>query len=394
MEKPDIEIVSRRVTMEAYAPEGEKLWRIEAENAEGNLNAEGDSVKLSTVTAFLYEKNSPAMKLTAKKGQANEATGTLELEGTVKAVSLDGNTTLTCDRITWQRDNRTLVATGRVTGTTSGLTIGPAERATAKFRQKEDTMNNAAIAALTLVSLTVKGPQITYKDKAGNLDVRAATFEMTRVSEDVYSFTSTGPLVAKWLKQGLTVSGQKMEGTMARVVVNNVESFELREGTFSGNITSTLDGPRGKMTVTGLSVFRMRLGEDGRTWNFSGDGAPFTATLPDSGAVVTGRHFEGTADRNRVGTQETPEWQTGVFTGGVTATVTQTDKRTGKKFTVTGKSPTVQIDRKSSTVTLLGGVTISGDHPAMGPAGAEMTAPKIVLEFDAEMRDITKVRGG
>ena len=379
--------------MQAQTADGKRLWTINAESGSGDIGPSGDSADLHKVNAVLYEENKPAITLTADSGRANEETGKLLLAGRVRANSADGHTKLTCDRITWQREDRILVARGNVSGTTAGMALGPADEARAKFKAKDNNMKNTTAATLVLVSLTLQGKSPHYRDHAGNMDVSFTTFGMTYNEQlQVWKFTGTGPLTAKWLKQGLTVTGDKMEGSLVRVGTTGSESYELRSGRFSGNIHAVMNGSRGKMDLSGLDVWSVDLSENEKTWIFKGDGGPFTATFPDNGAVVTGRHFEGTADRNKTAAGESPEWETGKFTGGVKATITQKDKKTGKTFTINGECPSVTITRSTSKMVLSGGVRVSGNHPSIGPEGAEAEAGTIILTFDPQMQRVVDVQ--
>lgn len=365
--------------------DGERLWEVKAKEADVRIDPKGDKANMNGVSATLYEDGLPAMTLTANEGTADEATGHLTLKGAVKAVSHDGRTSLRCDRIAWTRDERVLVAEGRVTGVTAGIEVGPADLVRARFESKDKKMNTTT-AALALVSLLAQGKVITYKDGAGNMHVTAKKFQIMREGEtENYRFVGTGPFVAKWLKQHFEVSGNKLEGVITPVN----KSYELQHGTFTGNIEAHYRDPRGNnlMDVTGVSTWTIRRSEDGALWRYSGDGAPFVATFSGPGAVVTGRHIEGTADR-AVGVTR-PEWRTATFTGGVTTVITQD----GGKTHITVTSSTVTLNRATSTAVMSGGVVASGKHAALGPEGGEFTAGKVTIVFDQAMKKVKSLTG-
>jgi hypothetical protein len=363
--------------------DGKLLWEVKSEQADFKIDPKGDSAEMKGVEATLYEQGVPSMKLTAPFGNANEATGRLSLRGGVKAASTDGHTLLTCDRIAWAREDRVLVANGHVSGVTSGISIGPAETVRARFESKGKEMNTTT-ASLVLVSLLAQGQSIHYRDRAGNMDVTAKKFEIKRDEKaNVFRFIGTGAFVAMWLKQGLETRGDKMEGTLQPVG----DSYELQAGSFSGNVEAHLKADTGNFDLTGISVWTIERSQDGKLWNFTGDGAPFVGKLRNDEIVITGHHVTGTATRLTGGGINT-EWRTAVFSGGVKAVIKQLDKKTGKSYTITASAPTVTLNREAATAVMSGGVTASGDHPALGPGGGEITAGKVTLEFDKEMRTV------
>jgi hypothetical protein len=379
--------------MQAQTPDGERLWTITAANATGKLGAEGDTAaNLDNVVATFYERNKPSINVKAKSGRANELSGKLSLWGDVSAVSPDGQTSLTCDKITWQRDDRLLVATGKVAAEANGLRVGPASEARASFRSKDGNMKPSSTAALVLSSLALFGPDISFRDRAGNMEVTGLKrFTGRHVEEgDKYVFEGIGsPFVAKWLKQGLTVYGERIEGTLLAVLQGStLQSSRLVRGRFTGNTRAVLAGKTGNMDLTGLTLFEAEQAEAGRAWQFKGDGAPFVAKFPDNGIVLTGRHFDAMATLTDDGGSQVMELTTGKFTGGVKATISQKEKKTGKTFSLTASCPTVTIDRAERTIVLSGGVHISGDHPSLGPGGAEGDAARIRIEFDPDMKTI------
>jgi hypothetical protein len=160
----------------------------------------------------------------------------------------------------------------------------------------------------------------------------------------------------------------------------------LRSGKFTGSITAKMDGERGNMEMSGMSVFGMVMTEANR-WKFTGTGSPITVNLPDSGAVINGNSFEGYAS----GSTSKPEWESATLTGGVKAVITQRDSDSGETYTVTATCPRVEINRASHLVRLSGGARAEGNHPAMGPGGATITSPVVILKFDAEMKRVVEV---
>lgn len=150
-------------------------------------------------------------------------------------------------------------------------------------------------------------------------------------------------------------------------------------------MTAELEGTDRRMSLRGVTTFSIE--QQGQGWKVSGAGAPFTAEIPSSGTTLTGNRFEGVATLQG----ETPEWQSATFTGGVTAKVTQKDNKTGKTYTITASCPRVDISRAQRTVRLSGGARASGDHPVMGPGGAVITAPTVILTFDEAMRELVGV---
>ncbi|MBA3726642.1 MAG: hypothetical protein H0W86_09375, partial [Armatimonadetes bacterium] len=225
-----------------------------------------------------------------------------------------------------------------------------------------------------------------YKDGAGNMHVTAKKFQIMREGEtENYRFVGTGPFVAKWLKQHLEISGNKLDALITKVN----KSFELQSGTFTGSIEAHYKDPQGNslMDITGISTWTIRRSEDGALWRYSGDGSPFVATFSGPGAVVTGRHIEGTADRTAG--VASPEWRTATFTGGVTTVITQD----GGKTHITVTSPTVTLNRATSTAVMSGGVVASGKHAALGPEGGEFTAGKVTIVFDQAMKKVKSLTG-
>jgi hypothetical protein len=202
-----------------------------------------------------------------------------------------------------------------------------------------------------------------------------------------YSFSGTGsPFLAKWLKQGIEVTAKTVEGSFAVIQRGTSKSWELRSGKFTGNISAKMDGARGNMEMSGLSVFNMVLTEAKR-WKFTGTGSPITVNLPDSGAVISGNSFEGYAS----GSTASPEWESASLTGGVRAVITQRDSDSGETYTVTATCPRVEVNRANHFVRLSGGARAEGNHPAMGPGGATITSPVVVLKFDAQMTKVVEV---
>jgi LPS export ABC transporter protein LptC len=389
IEPPTAEVVTREVMMEKFDAKGMLLWSVAADRAEGELSPDGDYTKVEGVTVVIHDDGKPAFEIEADNGEVSKSTGKLDLRGSVNAKSGDGRTSLACDRITYSVNDETLRATGNVTAESNGMSIGPAKSANAKFKNVSKNMNASTITTLVLTSLVVQGPRITYKDNAGNMDVGVDTFKITRdTSSNLYRFSGSGsPFVARWLKQGITVRGNTLEGSFAPVAEGGRTRYELRNGKFTGSITATVDGERGNMVMKGMSVFAMDHQTDANRWRFTGNGSPITVTLPDSGAVITGSNFEGYASGNTT----RPEWQSATLSGGVKAVVTQKEKNSGETYTVTATSPRVEINRAGRFVKLSGGARASGNHPAMGPGGATVESPTVTLHFDAEMKEVTGV---
>ena len=374
--------------MEKFDAKGKRLWSVVADRAEGELSPDGDYTKVEGVTVVIHDDGKPAFEIEADKGEVSKSTGKLDLQGSVTAKSGDGRTSLTCDRITYSVNDETLRATGNVTAESNGMSIGPAKTANAKFKNVTKNMNASAITTLVLTSLIVQGQRIHYKDNAGNMDVMVNTFSIKRDNAGLWRFSGTGsPFVAKWLKQGVTVTGTNLEGVVAPIAEGNRTRYELRSGKFTGNITATVDGERGNMDMKGMSLFTMEHQAEANRWKFAGSGSPINVTLPDSGTVLTGNSFEGFA----TGDTTRPEWQSAVISGGVTAIVTQKEKNSGETYTVTATSPRVEINRAGRFVKLSGGARASGNHPAMGPGGATVESPTVTLHFDAEMKEVTGV---
>lgn len=372
-----------------YDADGKPVWEVRAAEAKGELSPKGDFTDVKGVTAIIYDGGSPAFEIKADRGNVSKSTGKLDLNGNVEAKSVDGLTSLSCDRITWNNDKRNLHATGNVFGTSNGMILGPATSVDAKFKNAPKNMNASAATTLILTSLILQGPGITYKDNAGNMSITGVDKFSMKPNTDgsVYSFSGSGsPFVAKWLKQGIEVTARTVDGSFAVVQRGNTKSWELRNGKFSGGITAKMDGERGNMEMRGMSDFNMELTQDSR-WKFSGTGSPITVALPDSGAVISGNTFEGFAS----GTTARPEWESATLSGGVRAVVTQKDNNTGETYTVTATCPRVEINRAQHIVRLSGGAKAEGNHPAMGPGGAVITSPVVILQFDSEMKKVVGV---
>ena len=375
--------------MEKFDTKGRIQWSVAADRAAGELSPDGDFTQFEGVTVVIHDDGKPAFEIEADRGDVSKSEGKMDLKGSVTAKSGDGRTSLACDRITYNVHDETLRATGNVTAESNGMSVGPAKTADAKFKNVSKNMNASTITTLILTSLIVQGPRITYKDNAGNMEVAVDSFKITRdTTSSLYRFSGTGsPFVARWLKQGITVRGNSLEGTFAPVVEGGRTRYELRNGKFTGNITATVDGEKGNLDMKGMSVFTMDHQADANRWRFTGNGSPITVTLPDSGATITGNNFEGFATGNTM----RPEWQSAVISGGVKAVVTQKEKNSGETYTVTATSPRVEINRAGRFVKLSGGARAYGNHPAMGPGGATVESPTVTLHFDAEMKEVIGV---
>jgi lipopolysaccharide export system protein LptA len=388
---PELKVLSKRVTLESFSPNGKRLWVIKAANAVGEVRQMGDSAEMKDVDAVLYEGRDIPIRIHANSGIANESNGKLALWGDVEVFTDDRQTRLTCDKIVWNREGRTLVATGTVTGESHGMVLGPANEARARFAASNEKMKSA-VSALVLTSLALQGGQVRYRDKAGNMDVSAGAFRVESSPEsDRWDFRGEGPFVARWKKQGLTVTGgagSNVSGSFVPRASNGAQAYELQHAKFGGALDAHLDGQRGKMDLVGLKSFQIDSVEGGKAWAVKGSGGPFQITLPTSNAVITGNEFSGTATNERSGS---PQWETADFIGGVRAVVTQEDKKTKKKFTIVATSSRAHVNRAAASLTLTGNVTANGDHPAMGPGGAEISAPRVTVIFDKEMRLIKSV---
>ncbi|MEO7453986.1 MAG: LPS export ABC transporter periplasmic protein LptC, partial [Fimbriimonadales bacterium] len=386
---PTAEVVTREIKMQKYDTKGVLVWEVGADRAEGELSPDGDYTKVEGVTVIVHDDGKPAFIIDADRGEVSKSTGKLDLRGNVTAKSADDSTSLSCDRITYSVGDETLRATGNVTGESNGMSIGPAKQIDAKFRNVTKNMNASAATALVLTSLIAQGPGITYKDNAGNMSISGVDkFSMKPdASGTIYSFSGSGsPFIAKWHKQGIEVTARTVAGSFAVVQRGTSKSWELRSGKFTGNITATMDGERGNMKMSGLSVFNMELTEAKR-WKFTGTGSPITVNLPDSGVVINGNTFEGYAS----GATAKPEWETAILTGGVKAVITQKDSDSGETYTVTATCPRVEINRANHFVRLSGGARAEGNHPAMGPGGATITSPVVILKFDELMKKVVEV---
>ncbi len=389
VETPAAEVDTKRVAMRKYDPKGKILWEVKADRASGELSPQGDYTEVDGVSAMLYDEGKPAFELTAKKGNVSKSTGKLDLHGDVEGKSVDGRTSLGCDRIRWNNKDELLLATGNVSAESAGMRLSGASEARVKFKNIREKMNTSTATALIFTSLIVQGPRIHYRDLGGNMDVGADTFKVTfDQGANLYRFVGTGsPFTAKWLKQGITITGRQLTGAFAPVKDGSSTRYELQRGKFTGNITAKLDGDRGNMDISGVDELNLDFVADSKRWKFGGSGGPFKVVLPDSGTMITGNQFEGFA----AVVAGKPEWQSAVFTGGVTAVVTQIDKKTGKSFTITASCPRVDFNRAERSATLSGGARAVGNHPAMGPDGAEITAPTIILRFNEAMTSVEEV---
>jgi LPS export ABC transporter protein LptC len=388
IETPTAEVETEKIAMRKYDTKGKVVWEVRAAEATGELSPKGDFTDVRQVTAIIYDSGSPAFEISADRGNISKSTGKLDLEGDVTAKSADDHTSLSCDRITWNNELRNLHATGNVSGTSNGATLGPADSVTAKFKNIDKKMNTSTITALVLTSLIMQGPRIHYKDGAGNMDIGADKFSAVfDEGANLFRFSGSGsPIVAKWLKQGITVSGRTGEGAFSSVAVGGTTTYELQSAKFTGNITAKMDGAQGNVDIASVDVFTLDRAGTNR-WKFAGSGGPFSVKLPESGATLTGSKFEGFAKE----VNGKPEWEAATFSGGVKAVVTQLDKNTNKTYTITATCPKVVIDRDALTVTLSGGARAVGNHPAMGPGGAQIEAPTVILKFDPTMSRVVGV---
>ena len=396
---PGIEVLAGDVKLTYQGVDGTKHWTLEAESAEGKFDPNEAFSNLQNVRLVIYQEDKPFLFLKGDRGRGEKGRGTFSVEGNVVATSEDQQMELLCDRINWTNDIRLLFAEGNVRGVAGGIRMDGADEAQASFVSIDDEMSSSGTVALMLASLVVQGQHTTYRDRAGNLIVTELSLWSITPSEDRKSWILEGegePFKAEWRKQGITISARKMTVKMLSLGEGEQQRFELVSGEFSGGISAEMEGDAGKMTLKGVSEWRMTLSEDGETWSFVGDGRPFSAEFPEKGFTVQGRHVEGAAKQIGTGDQKTVEWQSAKFTGGVTAVFVQQPEEGAaqdKPIRMTANCPTVLVNRAASEIVLSGGVRLEGEHPSLGPGGAELTGPRIVITFDEDMREIIKITG-
>ncbi len=139
-----------------------------------------------------------------------------------------------------------------------------------------------------------------------------------------------------------------------------------------------------------LDRLEVSLGESPETRLLAGEGSPFLLEFASStGAeslIVEGLQFTGTLGREVVDELETWRLLSGRFWGGVEVTVTgasdeEEPDAEARTWTINIKCPEIRYDRRASTMELLGGVTITGDHEIIGRGGGTAYGPRAVITF-------------
>lgn len=129
----------------------------------------------------------------------------------------------------------------------------------------------------------------------------------------------------------------------------------------------------------------------------SGEGNPFDVTLQSEGgttATFKGHLFSATLSRKDARGQN---WllATAHFTSGVEMTTTGTLTRadgTSRPWTVKITCPEIQYEEATSTMELLGGVRVEGNHPVIGLSGGVAEGPRMVVLFEKGTFDPVRVR--
>lgn len=386
----DLKVQSEKVEIEAQTPDGKRLWKIRAEQAEGSLSDGAGSGNLTQIEATLYENDTESLELTADSGNADEKSGILALKGNVTLYTTDRRTRLECDRIVWNQNKHSLEAWEIIEVQHDGARIGPAAKAITKFVSRKRNMNTG-VAALTLSFMTMQGGEISYRDREGLFTVTGMSqWSAEQKPDDMIHFEAIGkPLLATLTRDRLTIRGEKLTATLKSTGVGESRRAQLVAADLSGSVSATMSGQGDPGTLNGLIQFSMTSINES-TWKFEGTGNPIKLSLPERNFELKGKKLDGIVERTGSGNRTGLQWMRIQLGQGAQAILRGKD-REQNSWEAEVHCSTMILDRTTRKLTLTGSVKIIGNHPVLGGGGGEVVSPRITVTFDSEIRNPIKI---
>jgi lipopolysaccharide export system protein LptA len=246
------------------------------------------------------------------------------------------------------------------------------------------------ILAASLIAQT--GKIATWSDNVGNMTVENWTsWRIKKVGDTTYTFKGIGnPFKGIWKKQGLTVRGKSVEGTVEK---DEKGAMQLMDATIDAVVDATLtETPEpGVERTTVLHCQKIVFDGEKSTATLTG-GVEVISKSPSESQTLEIKGSKATLDL--VPFNEKSDWpiKSGEISGPVTMRLDTLErdkkgKEKPKKIVVTGKASRIVFNDAARTVTLYGAVELDGSDTVIG---SNVTATKAVITLD-EKREIVDV---
>lgn len=221
-------------------------------------------------------------------------------------------------------------------------------------------------------------------DKPKNPNAPSKYVITIKSSNAVYEETSS----TLKLTGGVTVTSthSSLVGNMRA----STATVHLKKGTYEpdyliaeGSNITYVDDSSG-LNVSGLIWMKIGPEQNGKTRTLEGRGSPMRAVIKDKEFELTAQYIQATIlSEEGSGTAE-ERLLAANFSGGVTSKLSgeiKTSTGALRKWSLSVKCPEMKYEKSTSSLTLLGGVTIEGDHPILGAGGGTAFAPRARVEF-------------
>lgn len=245
-----------------------------------------------------------------------------------------------------------------------------------------------ALAALCAIALAQSPSSGSFKDKAGNMEVRRIkSWRIQPEKNGVVRCTFVGgPLLeGSWKEQRMRIMAASLEAT---VQGDASKAYTLVKGTMSGQVTVTVQ--RGEASRTRTVTLRA-----GSATYTAGDqkvmaerGITVDSDDPAADQTLHATGSSGTLHLSPPGSQTALE--AAILSGPVTMklvssrVVEEGGKTRRVPYTVNGSGNRLEYDAKARTIALIGNVVISGDDPVFG-ADVEAAKATITLTTSGEI---------
>ncbi len=262
----EIRVKTSAIKVSAQTENGQKLWELSAEKALASMDPKASFGNLENVEVEMFDNDEAYVRITADKGNAEQKARRFSLAGNVFLQSDKNQARIQCDKIEGAPEPGLVTAIGNVKATVNQISIGPARKATAKFKSIEKSMNATTI----LTSLILQGDDIWFTDSSRNLVISGVLTGKSKFSDDgkTVIFDITGSPAKLQLKdKGVVFIGKKIVASM----MNSNNTYDLKNVNVSGNINASFEGiEKGEKYLFGMVASGLNFDADTGILNVNG----------------------------------------------------------------------------------------------------------------------------
>lgn len=366
------------VTLTALNAAKQPVWSVTSKTAKLELDGKKEAFsRLDQVSGKILNAQGLPLKVTGRRGSAQQTKQKLRLEGGVSAEREDVR--IDAERLEWWPDAEMLELRGGVALKNAQYSVGSfaALWATSDFEYvgtRDMLMKNPSLKArLATVALATAAlaSAVTFKDKAGNMVITdLSSWSTRRVDNKTFDFRGAGsPFVGVFKEQGLTVRAKALNGR----ALDGGKGFFLQRAEFSGGITADVrdrEGSVSKLTATTLNW----TGTQTQAKAVLGGGVRTEYTL-SGGRTLRFEGVSGELDLKLDAVGQESSIRNANFRGPIKVDFREQGK---SQWTARGDRMTYAAGPESKLV-LTGNVSITGESDAIG---GEMTASVVTITLN------------